>query len=41
VALAGFLFLRFDDWTRGYLTSWLAFLAAGLAGGVAAALFLV
>jgi hypothetical protein len=41
VALAGFLFLRLDDWTKGYLTSWLAFLAAGMVGGVAAALWLV
>ena len=40
-ALAGFLFLRLDDWTKGYLTSWLAFVAAALAGGVAAALLLV
>lgn len=41
VALAGFLFLRLDEWTRGYLTSWLAFAAVALAGGVAAALVLV
>lgn len=41
VALAGFLFLRLDDWTRGYLTSWLAFVAAALAGGIAAALWVV
>lgn len=41
VALAGFLFLRLDDWTKGYLTSWLAFLAAALAGGVATALWVV
>lgn len=40
-ALAAFLFLRLDEWTRGYLTSWLAFAAVGLAGGVAAALVLV
>jgi hypothetical protein len=41
VALAGFLFLRLDEWTKGYLTSWLACTAAALAGGVAAALLLV
>jgi hypothetical protein len=41
VAFAGFLFLRLDDWTKGYLTSWLAFVAAGLAGGVAAALLMI
>ena len=28
VALAGFLFLRLDEWSKGYLTSWLAFIAA-------------
>ncbi len=41
VALAGFLFLRADEWTRGYLTSWLALGAVGLAGGAAAALIFV
>lgn len=41
LALAGFLFLRLDEWTKGYLTSWLAFAAAALAGGVAAAVLLV
>ncbi|MBX9625738.1 MAG: DUF493 domain-containing protein [Gemmataceae bacterium] len=41
VALAAFLFLRLDEWTKGYLTSWLAFAAVALAGGVAAALVLV
>jgi hypothetical protein len=41
VALAGFLFLRADEWTKGYLTSWLALGAATLAGGVAAALIFV
>jgi hypothetical protein len=35
-AFAGFLFLRVDDWTKGYLTSWLAVAAAALAGGAAA-----
>jgi len=35
-AFAGFLFLRLDDWTKGYLTSWLAVAAAALAGGAAA-----
>jgi hypothetical protein len=41
VSLAGFLFLRLDDWTKGYLTSWLVFVAVALAGGVVAALILV
>ncbi|QJW94143.1 hypothetical protein [Frigoriglobus tundricola] len=41
IALAGFLFLRADEWTRGYLTSWLALGAVGLAGGAAAALIFV
>ena len=41
VALAGFLFLRADEWTRGYLTTWLALGAAVLAGGAAAALIFV
>ncbi len=41
IALGGLLFLRLDDWSKGYLTSWLAFLAAALVGGVAAALLLV
>lgn len=41
VSLAGFLFLRLDEWSKGYLTSWLAFAAVALAGGVAAALVLV
>ncbi len=40
-ALAGFLFLRADEWTRGYLTSWLALGAVALAGGAAAALLFV
>jgi hypothetical protein len=41
VALAGFLFLRADEWTKGYLTRWLALGAVTLAGGAAAALFFV
>lgn len=41
VALAGFLFLRADEWTKGYLTSWLALGAVALAGGAAAAFILV
>jgi hypothetical protein len=41
VAMACFLFLRADEWTKGYLTHWLAFAAVALAGGAAAALFLV
>jgi hypothetical protein len=40
-ALAGFLFLRADEWTKGYLTRWLAFAAVLLAGGTAAALYFV
>jgi hypothetical protein len=38
IALAGFLFLRADEWTKGYLTRWLALGAATAGGGVAAAL---
>ncbi|MBN9121786.1 MAG: hypothetical protein J0I06_22040, partial [Planctomycetes bacterium] len=41
VALAGFLFLRADEWTRGYLTSWLALAAVALAGGAAAAFLFI
>ena len=41
VALAGFLFLRADEWTKGYLTSWLAAGAVVIAGGTAAALYFV
>jgi hypothetical protein len=41
VALAGFLFLRADEWTKGYLTRWLAMAAVLLAGGAAAALYFV
>ena len=41
VALAGFVFLRLDDWTKGYLTSWLAVAAAALAGGAAALAFFI
>lgn len=40
-ALMGFLFLRADEWTKGYLTRWLAFAAVLLAGGAAAALYFV
>jgi len=40
-ALAGFLFLRADERTKGYLTRWLAAGAVLLAGGVAAALYFV
>ena len=36
IALAGFLFLRADEWTKGYLTRWLAMAAVLLAGGTAA-----
>jgi hypothetical protein len=41
LALAGFLFLRADEWTKGYLTSWLALAAVTLAGGAAAALLFI
>lgn len=41
VALAGFLFLRADEWTKGYLTRWLAIAAVVLAGAAAAALVFV
>lgn len=40
-SLLGFLFLRFDERTKGYLTRWLAVVAVLLAGGAAAALYLV
>jgi hypothetical protein len=41
VALAGFLFLRADEWTKGYLTRWLALAAVTLGGAIAAALIFV
>ncbi|MFO0802466.1 MAG: serine/threonine-protein kinase [Gemmataceae bacterium] len=41
ISLAGFLFLRLDEWSKGYLTSWLALGAAALAGGVIAAIAVV
>jgi hypothetical protein len=41
IALASFLFLRADDWTKGYLTRWLAFGAVALVGGAAIALYFV
>jgi hypothetical protein len=41
ISLAGFLFLRLDEWSKGYLTSWLALGAAALAGGVIAAIAFV
>jgi hypothetical protein len=41
LALAAFLFLRADEWTKGYLTSWLALAAVTLAGGAAAALLFI
>jgi hypothetical protein len=41
IALAGFLFLRLDQWTRGHLTRWLAIAAVALAGAAAAAMYLV
>jgi hypothetical protein len=41
IAMAGLLFLRADEWTKGYLTRWLAAGAVLFAGGVAAALYFV
>lgn len=41
IAIAGFLFLRADEWTKGYLTRWLACIAVVLVGGAAAALYFV
>jgi serine/threonine protein kinase len=41
LALAGFLFLRLDEWSKGYLTSWLALGAAGIGGGIIAAVLFV
>jgi hypothetical protein len=38
-ALAAYLFLRADERTKGYLTRWLALVAAGIAGGVAAVMY--
>jgi hypothetical protein len=40
-AVAGFLFLRLDQWTRGHLTRWLAIAAAALAGAAAGVLYLL
>jgi hypothetical protein len=41
VSLAGFFFLRLDEWSKGYLTSWLALAAAALGGGIIAAVVFV
>ncbi len=41
LSIAGFLFLRADEWTKGYLTSWLALAAVTLAGAAAAALIFI
>ncbi len=41
VAVAGFLFLRLDDRTGGYLTRWLAIGALALASGAAVGLYLL
>lgn len=41
ITLAGFLFLRLDEWTRGHLTRVIAIGATVLAAGAAAALYLV
>ncbi|MCE9563770.1 MAG: hypothetical protein K8U57_17145 [Planctomycetes bacterium] len=40
-AIAGFLFLRLDEWTGGYLTRWLAIGALALASGAAVGLYLL
>lgn len=40
-ALAVFVFLRLDEWTKGYLTRWLACAAVVLVGGTVAALYFV
>jgi hypothetical protein len=40
-AVAGYSFLRLDQWTRGHLTRWLAIAAAALAGGAAGVLYLL
>lgn len=40
-AVAGFLFLRLDEWTGGYLTRWLAVGALALACGAAVGLYLL
>jgi hypothetical protein len=40
-SLLGFLFLRLDERTKGYLTRWLAVVAVLLGGGAAAALYFV
>jgi hypothetical protein len=39
--VAGFLFLRADVWTMGYLTRWRARGAVTLAGAAAAALIFI
>lgn len=41
LALAAFAFLRLDDWSKGYLTSWLGVGAAVLVAGAVAFAFLV
>jgi hypothetical protein len=41
ISLCCFLFLRADEWTKGYLTRWLACGAVALVGGAAAALCFV
>lgn len=40
-ALAAFLFLRLDEWTRGYLTRWLAIGAVALAAGAVVGVYLL
>jgi len=41
VAIVGFLFLRLDEWTGGYLTRWLAIGALALASGAVVGLYLL
>jgi hypothetical protein len=41
VSVLGFLFLRFDERTKGYLTRWLAVAAAVLAAGAGVVLYFV
>ncbi|HSQ56079.1 MAG TPA: hypothetical protein VLM40_10055, partial [Gemmata sp.] len=40
-SVAGVMFLRVDQWTRGHLTRWVAFAALALAGAAAVGLYLL